>query len=558
MSVRQKLIDIQKRLVKKLKTELYQDYCRRNPQIDQYYEDYKRLTGRYERISTKQELIEAILGSDITYIGDYHTLRQSQKTLIRLLESICRENTPHKPIIIGLEMIHSKYQAELDSYLSGHMNDPDFLKTIDYDRTWDFDWNHYKVILYYAKEHRIAVIALNSEPSLTEKGEKVDSLARRDAHAAKIIAATRIQNPDSIIIALFGDLHISENHLPAQVDKLTTPPPKKLIICQNSERIYWQLAQAGEEQKIDVVKIKDGVYCVINSTPLAVFQSLIHWYNREQQIRGSDRESEPETSFMEEVSQLIKTICGFLEMSEPNLDDFTVCTAHDLELIKHLKQKNLSPEEARLMELDLLKTESYFVDKKNLLCLANFSLNHAAEQAAHFIHHQYVADKITGLKRNRQNKFYYAVLREALGFLGSKIINHKRLCYKELDFADFLSQYQGKRLTNPRLKEIYRISRFVVEHKKREKDFWASRTWRTYRKISYLSVEDFIGISHALGYMLGNRLYEGVLHGIIKRTEIQALFANPFKGPEALKKYLHLVQRVQTVKETYLRKTEHL
>ena len=71
-------------------------------------------------------------------------------------------------------------------------------------------------------------------------------------------------------------------------------------------------------------------------------------------------------------------------------------------------------------------------------------------------------------------------------------------------------------------------------------------------------MEEFIGISHALGYMLGDRLYEGVLQGIIKRTEIRALFSNPFKGPEALNKYLHLIQRVQTVKETYQRKTEHM
>ena len=120
------------------------------------------------------------------------------------------------------------------------------------------------------------------------------------------------------------------------------------------------------------------------------------------------------------------------------------------------------------------------------------------------------------------------------------------------------SQYRRKRLTTPRLKEVFRISQFVVEHKKREKNLLETNKWLTYKKVSYLSVEEFIGISHALGYMLGDRLYEGVLQGIIKRTEIRALFSNPFKGPEALNKYLHLIQRVQTVKETYQRKTDHM
>lgn len=649
MSVREELIEIHKRLVKKLKTDLYQEYCRRNPQIDQYYDDYKHLTSHYERIATKQELVEQILSSDLVYLGDYHTLRQSQKTLIRLLEACAivpkntsqfvPEGTPtqshgikegrrmftpeQRPIILALEMIQSKHQDILNRYLDNKIDETAFLKAVDYDKTWGFDWNHYKVILDYAKEHHIKVVALNSEPSLSAKGEKASSLNRRDSLAAKIIAQTlrcsraerpvsegigaHLKNPDSTIIVLFGDLHISENHLPLQVDKalsllsfppllsfpqkqesstpqkvgipavptgrqdsagMTTPQgkpslPKKLIICQNSERIYWQLAQAGEEQKIDVVKIKDGVYCVMNSTPLTLFQSCIHWYNQENQMQTHPvhqdwSDSDISTSFIDEVVQLIKTICEFLEMEAPKTDSLTVCAAQDMALLKHIKKETLSPEEAKHLETDLLKTESYFIEDADTICLTNLSLNHAAEQASHFIHHKYTEDKTHNAKRTTQNAFYYATLRETLGFLGSKVINHKRLCYKELDFEDFLNQYRHKRITNPRLKEVYQISLFVVEHKKREKNFLETNKWAAYKKVSYLSVEDFIGISHALGYMLGDRIYEGVLQGIIKRTEIHALFSNPFKGKEALNKYLHLIQRVQTVKETYLRKAEHL
>ncbi|HLD35088.1 MAG TPA: ChaN family lipoprotein [Planctomycetota bacterium] len=616
MSVRQELIEIQKRLVKHLKTDLYQEYCWHNPQIDQYYEDYKHLTGRYERIATKQEIVEQVLASDIVYLGDYHTLRQSQKTLIRLLEA-CRitpkTDTQH-PIILGLEMIQNKHQDILNQYQNTKIDETAFLKAIDYDQTWGFDWKHYKLILDYAREHHLKVLALNSrptersfgqaKPSLSAKGEKASSLNRRDSLAAKIIAQTHRENPESTIIILFGDLHISENHLPLQVDKLTTPPPKKLIICQNSERIYWQLAQSGEEQKIDVVKIKDHVYCVMNSTPLTVFQSCIHWYNQERQMQTHPAhqdwsDGDVSTSFIDEVAQLIKTICEFLEMEAPKTDSLTVCTAQDMELLKHIKKETLSPEEAKHLETDLLKTESYFIENADTICLTNLSLNHAAEQASHFIHHKYTENQTAHIKRKTQDRFYYAVLREAMGFFGSKVINHKRLCYKELDFEDFInpvrselrrdrehlperneheredntsirsnsslsnasngaSQYRRKRLSTPRLKEVFRISQFVVEHKKREKDFLETNKWLTYKKVSYLSVEDFIGISHALGYMLGDRLYEGVLQGIIKRTEIHALFSNPFKGPEALNKYLHLVQRVQTVKETYQRKTDHM
>jgi len=581
MPVREEFIEIHKRLVKRLKSELYADYCSQNPEIDKYYNDYKRLTNHYSRIATKQELIEAILNSDIVYLGDYHTLRQSQETLIRILKAFPQG---FHQIILGLEMIQSKSQDILNRYINNQIDEKSFLKSINYENTWGFNWNNYKTIIDYARENQIKVIALNSEPifqskgrqrrpykdtsDLPQAGEKVTSLYRRDVAAAKIIIRTLLSNPKSLFIILFGDLHISENHLPFQVDnsllKKNLSLPKKLIICQNSERIYWQLALTGEEQIIDVVKIKDNVYCVMNSTPLTVFQSSTQWYNREKELKTClihkdwcDKDTS--TSFLEEVVGLIKIICGFLDLEVPTLDDLTVCTSHDFELLKHIKKDTLSPEEVKKFEIDLLKTESYFIEKYNIICLTNFSLNHAAEQSAHFIHHYYVKDKIKSITRNPQDNFYYNVLREALGFLGSKIINHKRMCYKELDFEDFLTQHKNRKITLPKLKELKEISIFVVEHKKREKVYFNNNIWETYKKISYLSLEEFIGISHALGYILGDKLYEGILQGIINRSEIRELFLDPFDVKnEPLNKYLYLIRSVQNVKETYLRKADHL
>lgn len=565
MPVREELIEIHKRLVKRLKSELYADYCSQNPEIDKYYDDYKRLTNHYSRIATKQELIEVILNSDIVYLGDYHTLRQSQETLIRILKAFPQD---FHQIILGLEMIQSKSQDILDRYINNQIDEKSFLEFINYENTWGFNWNNYKIIIDYAREHQIKVIALNSGAVFKGKGEKPTSLYRRDAAAAKVITQTLLSNPKSLFIVLFGDLHISENHLPLQVDNILLEKnlslPKKLIICQNSERIYWQLALTGEEQITDVVKIKDNVYCVMNSTPLTVFQSSIQWYNREKELKTclihkNWCDKDTSTSFLEEVVGLIKIICGFLDLEVPTLDDLTVCTSHDFELLKHIKKDTLSPEEVKKFEIDLLKTESYFIEKYNIICLTNFSLNHAAEQSAHFIHHYYVKDKIKSITRNPQNNFYYNVLREALGFLGSKIINHKRMCYKELDFEDFLTQHKHRKITLPKPKELKEISIFVVEHKKRERVYLNNNIWKTHKKISYLSLEEFIGISHALGYILGDKLYEGILQGIINRSEIRELFLDPFDVKnEPLNKYLYLIRSVQNVKETYLRKADHL
>ena len=256
---------------------------------------------------------------------------------------------------------------------------------------------------------------------------------------------------------------------------------------------------------------------------------------------------------------MVKTICDFLNLETPPINDLTVCTAHDMELLNHIKKDAISPEEAKRLEIDLLKTESYFVEKSNIICLTNLSLNHAAEQSAHFIHHYYVKGKTESLRHNSQDKFYYAVMREALGFFGSKVINHKRMCYKEQDFEDFLNKYQRRKLTSLRLREIKEISLFVREHKKREQEYFANNIWNHWKRVSYLSMEEFTGISHALGYILGDKLYEGVMQEIIPRSEMRELFINVFDGKgEPLKKYLYFIRRTQPVKETYLRKKDHM
>jgi hypothetical protein len=62
-----------------------------------------------------------------------------------------------------------------------------------------------------------------------------------------------------------------------------------------------------------------------------------------------------------------------------------------------------------------------------------------------------------------------------------------------------------------------------------------------------------------LGYILGDKIYEGILQGKINRSEIRELFLDPFDvKDEPLNKYLYLIRSVQSVKETYLRKADHL
>lgn len=566
VSPRAELIGIQKRLLKRIKQSLYAEYCQTNPWIDAYYEDYKQLTGNYERVVSKAELLSHITESDVVYLGDYHTLRQAQRTLIRILEPIINSGY-QKSIILGLEMFRAEHQTWIDQFLNGTIEEQDFLKKIDYEKTWGFDWNHYKIILNYAREHKIKVYGLNT-PDITGK----HNLERRDKLVGQTVVDIISQNSDTLFITMFGDLHISENHLPKAVDEVCAEKrqhlPRRLIICQNSERIYWKLADQGLEQATEAVKIKDRVYCIINSTPLMVFQSCLNWQYQEKDLKscpmhpGWCEGKNTETLLPEEMAELVKAICNFLNLGVPPLDRFTICSAHDFDILDKVKAKLASAEEKERIEADLARTESYFIREAGLICLSNLSLNHAGEEAAHLIHYHYALtrnDKPMQVDRSPVDNFYYNIIREALGFFGSRVINHKRLCSKEDDFKSFITRYARKKVVPYWVRVEREIANTVLEHIKREKDYLSSSKWRAFRKIHLLKLDPWVGVSQSLGYILGDKLYNGVMQDIISRGEIRELFLKPFTERDApLTSYLYLVRRTAEVKEIFGDKESHL
>lgn len=579
MTPRAELIEIQKRLVKKIKQEMYADYCRENPEIEEYYEAYKKDTNSFERTASKAELLQQIIQSDIVYLGDFHTFHQSQKTLLRLLASLCKESlflSKPRSIILGLEIVRYKDQEFLERYLRNDLDEKSFLRAINYEATWGFPWSSYQTIINYARKNSIKVVGLNSEYP-----DQANSIAKRDRYAAEVIGQLVKSHPGALLFILFGDLHLAETHLPQQVNEVLPTEEhlhkKTLIIYQNSERIYWELAHQRREQEIDVVKIKDNVYCVINSTPVFVFQSYLNWQNSEEEIASSPIHKNwytshpvpeqtmcgaPEVSDIDLTSQVIeivKSICQFLELETPPFAKLSVYTPHNFDLLKRLGKDVLTPQEIKEIEINILKTESYFIDQTNMVYLATLSLNHVAEEAAHFIHNHYAPKPCFNPDFVQLDKFYYHIIREALGFLGSKIINHKRMCLKERDFEDILVETFAETITDPKKKEQQRVAKFILHHKHQEKNHLLTKYWKPIRGIYYLDTNLWISICQALGYILGDRIYAALVQEIIAKSEVRELFLNSFtEKRESFRSYLDLIRRVEPVRDLYPRMTDHL
>ena len=74
---------------------------------------------------------------------------------------------------IGLEMIQQPFQAALDDYITGLINERQMLKKVEWYKRWKYDFRLYRPIFDYAKSNKIPLIALNIPQEVTKRVSKV-------------------------------------------------------------------------------------------------------------------------------------------------------------------------------------------------------------------------------------------------------------------------------------------------------------------------------------------------------------------------------------------------
>ena len=526
---RERLIEVQRRLVADAKDEIFEALGPMSPELRSYYDEYQSALPGEGTPVDREEIIAAAARANVIHFGDYHTLRESQKAPLRILEQVRQQSD--RPILLATEVIRIEHQPPLEAYLSGELAETEFLAAIEYDQTWGFSWRNYRLQFEFARERGVPMLALNSAPQVNK-----DRLHIRDSLAAMRICEAHEANPEALIAVLFGDLHIAPAHLPRQLAELAerkgVPDLDQVIVFQNSEAVYWQLAEARLEQATRAVRVSPDVYCLVNSTPLVKFQSYLNWEMNQEELEESVGFEEPQISsnvMTEQVHEIVRTICRYLEIPDEDFEDFTVHTNRDLDFLDHLEKKG-EIEAADLEEFraQVEQDESFFLVDGKLIYLGNLSIDHAAEEATHYIN-----TKLAGHVRNPPDRvfdFYYRALKEAIGFLGSKIIHHKRSCYHRTEFEQIITETYRRRL-DPRMEQIRQVSRDVVQHLDYE-ERWLRGEVRGYPRFRSLYRRDLpvhIGTTHSLGYILGDHVHQALMDGRIRRAEVKLLFEECFE-----------------------------
>ncbi len=126
-----------------------------------------------------EDVINTVIDKPIIYAGERHTNYEDHKVQLELIMELSKRG---RKFAIGMEMFQKPFQKALDDYLSGAINERNFLKASEYFKRWKFDYNLYREIIEFAKAKGIPVIALNLREEIIKKVSEggLDALTKEE------------------------------------------------------------------------------------------------------------------------------------------------------------------------------------------------------------------------------------------------------------------------------------------------------------------------------------------------------------------------------------------
>ncbi len=533
-SPRKELIKIQKQIFLRNQRLIDETITISQPEFHRYEKTYRKHLKKYQKIANIAELEKALMQARWIYMGDYHTNPQSQRALLRVLKLLIPQT---RQIILCLEFIQQKHQEYIDKYLEYKIKEETFLAKINIKKYFHFDlWHNFKPIFEFARYHHLEICGIESAPFGS-------GLKKRDEAMAQNIVGLAAENPGYKIFTFVGDLHMAPENLPRQVHRLLEVPPKaqeELLIYQNSDQIYWQLAEAHLEDKVELVRVDEQSFCLLNSSPILSQQSYLAWLDSEL---GEFEYQEPKSHFWEindKVLAFFKLKTAFKK--NLNREEVELFTFENLSFLERLQdEKIFSKARLEFYKQRVVCGESFFIHSLKWIYLSSIAIHHIAEQASYLIQDAFFE---RSLLKSSTDKFYADILTAALGFFVSKIFNAKRKCLRLSDYQSFLSYFQQEALSPGRVLNL-EVAHLVIKIKEMESK------GEMVKNCSELlhKPELFWRLKQGLGYILGEQLYHAFMQNKISRFQIKRLLKKSQLSKEKpAQLYLKLIKKYRKIK----------
>lgn len=492
--------------------------------IIDYSTEFERTLPKSFTLSNQSTLLKAFKEHRFILYGDFHTLRQSQRGLLRIIRSHC-DRSKSKRVVIALELIKARDQKILDQYLLGLISDQKFMEAISYNNDWGFPWDNFKMLLEFARSRSLPVIGINSN-----NGGR-DNLALRDRFAARCLVNAAKKWPEHRIVCLIGEYHLADNHLPKLLNqelKKHSIRAKILRILNNVDEYYFRLPIKKQDSTTEYLRLRNDYYCIMNTPPWMKWLSFSMW----EELRNSDyllsekfdiNDFEIENAFDDFFDidyiflHFLKMILEFihLQADASDLENFHIHYSPAGNFINHLLSSAVTdPDELEKILHRCTNDGAFFVTNSNSVLITYLSINNLAETAG-----QYLFAILTKFKDDDPDAscaFLKRIMKNCVGMLASKILNPRRKFLDLRDYKRILTQRRSLQKTTIGRNRI-ELADAVLRFDRWIKEIAHNKTisYKITIPFDILIVEQThnYGLSRSIGQILAMKLYRNMVLG---------------------------------------------
>ena len=113
-----------------------------------------------------KEMMAVTGDARVVYIGETHDNPASHRLELEVLKSLS-EIHPERQAL-GMEMFVRSQQPALDNWVTGKLDEKEFLRESHWFENWNADFAYYRDLLNFARDHKIPIIALNVDKTQVE------------------------------------------------------------------------------------------------------------------------------------------------------------------------------------------------------------------------------------------------------------------------------------------------------------------------------------------------------------------------------------------------------
>ncbi|MCA9605183.1 MAG: ChaN family lipoprotein [Myxococcales bacterium] len=111
-----------------------------------------------------ETLVDRLAEARVVYVGERHDEAGDHDVQRRILEALAARRPG---LALGFEMFQRPYQAVLDDYAAGRIDEPALLERTEWERRWGFDFAFYRPLVGFGREHGATLVALNAPQEVT-------------------------------------------------------------------------------------------------------------------------------------------------------------------------------------------------------------------------------------------------------------------------------------------------------------------------------------------------------------------------------------------------------